>query len=622
MKRLLACALVMSAAACDCGPGGATSDPKGLVHYVGRLALADDQGCTSAVPSFEAHWPDCHDFKRRFNAMTGAHINPDAPTSGALRPLPATIEMTVIPREGSSGSACSSFTFQTDLNGVFNVSMPGCGTGLATLVVARVFLQYDMVSPDSTRVGHIRGLWQDAETLALLPGVDTSVVGSRPAFKEYDPKTGKLLKNFRLPEFVFTVPIDSEPPKDKGSPLVNLGTQVYGTGASDDTYHYIPQVLIGWANVVELHHRLHDALSDEAAYHRMFLEAPTLGASASYFVIWDDTWPNAGAGSMRLLRPNLAEFAKDPKGSFALEGLLSATAVLSHEFGHSVHSMLASNSFSPWDYNFASLLRAPGATADYSWGHGADQYQELGVSFNEGWASALGQYLVGGCRNANPKRRPEAWPIDPFSANKFSGDASCDASAGGPELANNGCGMHHVRWNLLARGVKEGSPEWNTALTRLRALTQAGVDNGHRWVSNNNEYRLGEFVCDLLDDDGDVSFAAGIDGKKYVRNFTRSVADIFDGKDVTATIKQFSVAPSAEHVKLSLSQLIKGTGEFCPDCSALKDKFGETYNNERIDSYTGKKSAIALGRYLVSEGLLTDAELKNLLKSNYMEEDY
>ena len=255
MTRVLATLAVLNICSCDCGPGGATTDPKGLVRYVGRLALPDDQGCTSAVRPFEATWQQCHDFKRRFDATTGKRLVSDFVSTGALRPLPATVELTVLARDGSSTGACSSLTFQTDFEGVLNVSLPGCGTGKPTVVVGRVFLQYAMTSPDFTRTGYVRGLWQDAETLDLLPGTD---IRSRPAFNVIDPKTKMVTKRYRMPEFVFLVPIESEPAKTSATPVVNLGTQIFGSGDTVDDFQYFRQVLIGWSNVIELHHRLHD----------------------------------------------------------------------------------------------------------------------------------------------------------------------------------------------------------------------------------------------------------------------------------------------------------------------------------------------------------------------------
>lgn len=617
MKHLwLMCALTF--VGCDCGGGGTSSSTDGLVRYVGRLAIPDARGCFPRHNGMRVFDRDCHRFKRRFDFTTGAPIDDDKPAPGdALRPLVASVELSVL-KSGSS-TPCTTLTFQTDRDGVFNAPLPRCGAGVSTTVVGRVFLQYEMRSSDFTRRGTIRGAWQDDTTLDILPGIG-SLVASRPGFVD---SASKPARTFRIPEFIFTASIPSEPAAMGSTlPVVNLGTQVFGTGETGDDWDYLNQVLIGWANVVELHHRLRDVLGDDAQYQRMFPEMPLLGLAASYLVTWDGTWAFAGVGGMQLLRGTVADIAKPGAFSWNVEGLLSSTGTLSHELSHSIHFTLAGASGGRDDYRFGSLMVTPDGGADYDWGHGGGQLQELGAAFNEGWATAVGQWLINRCANSVTSHRPNAEGFLPFHANQFSGDATCDAVPFKGK-AENGCGYHHVRYHLRNRGLFDGDRGFDEAVGRLQAHAAHARDIGHLRVLSNNELRMAEYFCDVLDDDPDVGYAMGIAGRKYLRAYATTAVLIMDGWDARSAEVTVPSNPGPENVVAPFKAFLEVTNTFCTDCAK---KFSLVYDGDyltrRIDPYTGSKSAIAFSKGLVSKGVATDAQVRNLLRANWMEDDY
>jgi hypothetical protein len=303
-----------------------------------------------------------------------------------------------------------------------------------------------------------------------------------------------------------------------------------------------------------------------------------------------------------------------PDGTAPVQWVLSNLAVVGHEFGHAVHAGFAPNSFQQ-DYTFAAMVTDANGKS-WSMGHGPNQYEEMGTGITEGLASTIGNYLVNGCNGFISRYRPLGGS-DPFSANMWNGDKSCDANKSGD------CSYWHVRWHLNARGLTEGGDEWNARVSRLAVLNAQAVSLGQRWIISNNEGRISEFGCDLLDTDSDVSQAQSIaNGLSYADDFTYGVGRILDGFDDPLVTKTWTTAPRPEKVQLSLPQFLEAMQAFCPSCPAIvgSAQWGSSYDRDRLSVHTGMHSMQHMGAYMVSRGWLTLDELSNLLRSNYMED--
>ncbi|MEQ8277141.1 MAG: hypothetical protein RMA76_31030 [Deltaproteobacteria bacterium] len=575
------------------------------VQIVGRLAFPDDTGCVSPVWSQSVGWKECHAFKRRFSAATGALVTTDTATVGSLRPLPGRLSLTYYEILPTSKRRCGGGTFVVDRDGVFDIRLPrSCGRDKRVLVEGRVALEAPAWHPSARspiEPGWIRAAWTSTHAADLL--------GSEPEHRlvpafEHDGVP------YATPTFVFRW-VGLEPVKDaQGRAFLNVGTQVFTAGSAHDRFGYMRQVLNGYTNVVALFDRLEANTRDMPdLFEKMLPKSELYRGQPTYLIAFNTQWASAGGGWMSLFRPDKAVFSTRGIGP-ALRHL-SDTDTLAHEFGHSIHGSLAPGS-RLYHYEFGNaMMRADGTS--YDWGHYAGQYAELGVEYTEGVANGLGQYLLNACSDWRGwAARPLGGAV-PFRGNLWSADASCDAS--------DGCGFHHVRFHLRKRGVTEDSratSDWTKRVGRLAALTATADRWGQGVVTSNDEFRWGELTCDLLDANADIAHARITDNATYLSNFVEHVGEIFDGNDPTATSERFGVV-GAEDVQITLTDLIGTMRDFCAACSTLPGPYGADYNRLRLSATKSPIGPHAFLKKLVADGKMTRAQASNLLQSNLME---
>ncbi|MDQ3263452.1 MAG: hypothetical protein M3Y59_07315 [Myxococcota bacterium] len=580
--------------------------------WAAALTLAVPAGATPPT-SQAVSWADCHAFKRRFRAADGAPVTTNDWVGGALRPLPATVELQYLTAsEGGIGfRSCGTGRWQADLNGVFNVTLQGCGEGTVGMLIGRVYLQSWFLA--RTGNAYIRSVWKQEESFSLLEDLPGFEVSEEHVFTRDGVR-------YAMPVLSFRVPI-TEPASSRETPgRVNVGNQVFLTDPDSDPFLYLRQVLSAFTTTVSLNQRSYEDLGQPATYvNRMFPLDRTVSPDRQYMIWFTETWAYASLGYMSLYRPDVALFGADADGdgradtSSAVGRLISGTEVLSHEFGHSLHAALARASFNS-DYGFANPMRRPDGT-DYDWGHGGGQFQEMGVAFTEGLASGMGQYLVNRCANFQSELRP-ASPVLPSALNMWNPLPSCDLNDG------NACSSHHIRYALESRGALDGSADYGARSARLSALSSTDAP-GQGLVASSNEMRVAEFACDLLDSDGDISQATGrVEGVRYLSDFTYQVGQYLDGSTEGVLVSTYPAAPpTPESVTITFPTLVDAMGNFCPDGCPLPagSAWGADYNQQRLRAAGGKLSPQTFGLYLEGRGALTREQLLNLLRTNFME---
>ncbi|MBK7862531.1 MAG: hypothetical protein IPJ65_28770 [Archangiaceae bacterium] len=605
MKRALVALLALAASACGPHP----------VNFVGRISFQEDWGCGSAVESQNVTWSQCHAFKRHFDARTGSPVTTGDWYPGAMRPLAATVELSYVTIDDSGRTpavrVCGRSRFQTNEDGVLNMTMDGCGPGTHATLVGRVYLQAPVNFAQDSQ-GFVRGLWRMDEGDRLLEDLPGFEVQQEHVFT----KDGIA---YAIPVLTFRRDL-VEGESSEGHPShVNLGNQAFLTAADADHYGYMRQVLSSYATVLELHRKLREALGNPGDYTRkMMLVDPDLH-QRMYGVWFTDTWAHGNTGWMSVYRPDVARFGEDldhdghPDTSSAVTRLLSDTSTLSHEFGHGIV-----NAYAPrtgWShYDFAGPMIRPDGM-QYDWGHAGVQYADMGTAYAEGIPNSLGQYLLNRCGGFVPGYRPVGGAV-PFTDNMWNPVASCDTND------FNACPMHHVRYQLSQRGVTSGAA-FDERVGRLRALTAAAVGMGP--VTSNSESRWGELGCDLLDEDSDVSQATGrVAGRPYLSNFVYQVGQYFDGSTEAPLVSRYADAEVVpEHQQLSMRQLLDAMAGFCGDGGCdVPAPYGAAYNQQRLKSTGGLLSPQRLTRYLVDHGLMTRAEGTNLLETNFMEAEF
>jgi hypothetical protein len=195
------------------------------------------------------------------------------------------------------------------------------------------------------------------------------------------------------------------------------------------------------------------------------------------------------------------------------------------------------------------------------------------------------------------------------------------------------CPYGAFRFQMLARGIAEGSPAWTNRLAALSALTQGAVAAGAINVVTNNELKYRNFFCDLLDADANVAFASGqIAGKTYVSDLAWQAAERLDGRTPDIVFKAYASDPPPENVQLSLGALLTAMDAFVPNLhtdsspippplfvAPIVDGANQFYNDTRM-SVHGPMSPQALGRYLVDRGDLSLDQLNAILRANRMDE--
>jgi hypothetical protein len=588
-------------------------DPGERFQVVGRLSYGDPSGCSGAVWSQNVSWRDCHAFKRHFEPRNGSAIRSDEVRADALRPLPVTLELSHYRKDAAGNllELCDRATIQTDLDGAFNTSLARCPVeGEPSVVTARAVLQYGFTQASGGKTGTVRAVWREDQADELFDGT-SGEVRSRFSFGvEREENGSNVTHRYALPEVGFTAELDGGWNDEE----LNLGNRVFLSDANDDSFNYMRQVLSAWGSMIELHDRIRRAYNDSDAYYNgMFVTEAASGWTNAYTIWFDNTWAYGWRGGIALYRPDRDALEEAGGVTGGIAYVLSSVGTLAHEIGHSAHGAFAGQSFTA-DYGFANPLRRANGE-NYDSGHGVGQYQEMGTSMTEGLASSMGQFLVNGCEGFVPRYRPLGG-ASPFSTNMWSGNTGCDAT--------DGCSSHHFRYHMWKRGVEEGSKDWDERLMGLQALTFTATVYGQGRVVSNDEGRFSEFGCDLLDSDRNVDHARGrFEGLMYMPDFTFLVAEVLDGRlSATLPSARYGADGAGDEVQLTLPQLLDGMARFCPDCGTLPWQFGEDYNRRRVSALQGELSPQALGRFLVSEGRITDAQLRNLLASNFMEDGF
>jgi hypothetical protein len=625
LTLFLACS-AFATSACD-----PTATDPAEINYIARIMYPDDGDCKSAVGSQAINWTQCHQFRHDMDN----HGVPITATYGAYgyRPIRAFVNLRYL-RYNLSGAAvvCDERTVQTDLEGNLRVPLEPCGgTGTGPrAVVGRVYLQYAIMSADHAKRGYVRTLWEHDRADDIFPLTGDDVVQDGHGFGVRQEDGSRI--NYSVPELVFKTDLTgAETVGTLETPaIINGGTQIFLRNAESgsDEFGYMRQVLSAHNTIVELQERLranYAAAGREAEYFDKVYFSDARYASLMHYNVWlNANWAFGFRGGISLYRPDLAVFSEDgnedgnPDGArvFGISRLLSHTDMLSHEFGHSVHAGLAGGSWNS-DYRFANPMKTLSAV-DYDWGHGGSQLQEMGAAFGEGIANTFGQFMMNQCNGSVASRRPQT-NVEPWNAGMWSGNVSCDTND------QNACSAHHIRYHLMLRGLENGGTVYNQRLALLQALAAAGTSGGrHSAVTSNNEFRYGEFGCDLLDTDSDVTHAGASQGATYFTDYTYIVNRIFNGYDETPVIGTYAATLAPESVQITIQQLFDAAGAFCPTCSTLTtDLTSDAYASTRVKAIGGsQQSPQSLSAYIVSQGWATDAQMRNLLQSNYMENNY
>ncbi len=665
------------------------------IHISGRLSFPDILGCTPIIPSRTISPHECNVFMKLFDRDTGAsltsrdfaastiHIEPSLsfltggsgpssssstssntppPNTGTgvdpyspsiLRPLSSTIQLSywkrVPPTTPCSNASCwdaavprvlcSQTTIHSDRNGFFDTTIEGCGPGENTFINGEVSLEYPFQNTPGTQIGYVKAIWPHEEVMSAFPNNfvgPPSMINDKPAF------TDSAGVHQAIPTLYFTTGSTtwSEPYSDSTHPAhFNIGNRIF---FDDDTpssassvvgTDYMRQTLSGYQTLIELNYRLQIlyGVDNDSYYQKMF---PSDLSNTMLLSLFFHGFDSASRGGINV--------------GTAMGGTSSQVGInlFAHEFGHVMHASLAPSAFGH-DYWFQSLYQLPSALIP-TYGPGESLfgipgvsigpqphsigYQEFETALSEGLASALGNYLLNGCRK-DPSVNgfndlffdyATYRYTDDFSVNPWNADVSCD----GHHWVDSTCGFQSIRAQLSAvRGIVEGSPEWNTRIARLRALTALGISAHQGVVTSNQELRYAEFFCDLLATDVDASRATGIAGRQYLPDFTYLVGEILNGNTPVldnSILKTYSANAVPDIIHMSLGDLMDALQNICPDCSshlsAPIPHYGSDYNRSRLSVYTSPISPQNFGLYLVSHRFITRDQLNNVLRANLMEE--
>ncbi len=618
--RHLGIGTVIAVAAACLGTGAwASSIP--AFNVAGRLFVNEPHSCDGGNGDLTANtllsWTECHAWKKHMDA-SGALIRTNAFVAGALRPLSMTVDVEVWCAYGpttSDAAPVARARTQTSTIGKFRVGIPGADCGVpslkATGVVVRVtaLMQYDM-SDAAGYAGTIRGLWD--RTLGAT--VYRSVLPPDPSV--YTDSYGDWV----IPHFILTQQVLDLPVPD----TLDIGNQVFFDGAAPDYYDYLRGALGTWETVVTLHRKLQAALAvdgHDALYRRIFVTDPWLACTTCYTLGFNNPHGGGvgGVGGFSVPRPI------EPTPEPTYEGMVSV-GLPAHEFGHSMHGTIAAGSFATYDGTIFTILGPTGDIDGYHHPYDVEttlQQQESMVAYIEGFGDAMGAYFLNGCRMAD-----HGWgdPDPLHNSLNPAYFASCD---GGP-----GCPYGAFRYNMVSRGIAEGSALWNTRLASLTDLANQAAAAGATFVITNNELKVRAFICDLLDSDPDVSYATGqIAGRTYVPDYTWLAAERLDGRTPSPTFATYASDPGPENVTISLGTLLTAMDNFIPGLHAyppiypdvlwiapmITDGANGPYDDVRI-SIHGAFSPQQLGLYLVGMGAVTHDDLNNIFRANRMEE--
>src|SRR5262249_13360129 len=159
-----------------------------------------------------------------------------------------------------------------------------------------------------------------------------------------------------------------------------------------------------------------------------------------------------------------------------------------------------------------------------------------------------------------------------------------------------GCPYGAFRFQMLKRGIAEGSATWNTRLGELTTLAQNASSLGGNFVISNNEVKFRNFFCDLLVPPS-VSWAKGmVGGKSYVADYMWLAAEILDGRQPTVTVSTYPSDPTGQNAKISMAALFSTLNSYIPGvfnvpssipdglwvAPSITDGANQNYNNVRL----------------------------------------
>ena len=657
----------------------------GCSRIEGQLVFVEDSACTSAVPFQQTKHTQCHYQKHRLSPSGNKLIAETNHIPNALRPLASQVLIVYSMVDERTGNTriCDQRLVQTDDYGKFDVSMWACNKPGPKWLSMFVYLRYkitdarfqkrldwEKVPPEST--GTVQAIWKkkDAETVfSSLGGLLAGEFHSKAVFKD---KSTYGNDEYTIPGFHIRQEIE-EPTFSRqrlvATHKLGLLDVFRHTRFSGRRLTYLREMVSGFTSVVELNLRFLEELQrfgrgaeffqkhalplDQGRYTFLMTTADPQGKQFPGKVAPDreryinlrlqSTWPLASGNRLFMFGPKQA--INPDISHWRLRWGLSSIGVLSHEFGHTVHSALAPNS-GDFIYRFAARGRRPDPLPanykdranvlaeirkkgrDYGVGHSNSEYQEMGTALGEGLADTIGQYMITACRDWSSSRRPVGG-VDPFvraltspvgSGNQWAADNFDDG-------VGDGSNFHHVRWHLSQRNIAEGSAEFNRRVGLLRALSARARQVGHRFITTNNEARYAQFGCDLLDSDTSTTHAASTKDKQYLDDFTFNAARILNGDVPGSTlpatvgaVRKFEGAMAAETIEVDFLELLKAMANICGTGCAFPKITEKGFAEDRVSYHASHQSPLRLGAYLLHKKQITNpGAFSNLLRSNFME---
>jgi hypothetical protein len=594
------------------------------ITFGGRLVLPDPYDCTGGTTSAAMRWSACHAFKRHFDPMTGAAITSSSYVPNAMRPLTARVG--VVYQAWPSGQICDSRWLQTDDSGNFSADLANCsadGGGVISYTVQLSAVRNVKLSSGAEQ-RTVRAIWPRDQIPQTYFAGDADVV-----YRTTD--VNGTVTEFVVPTLsknhFFTAPA--------GATTFQLGNEVIDGFDFGPAYRdYVRGALAAWQNLLGIHAKAQAVLAANGRddlYARLFVSDPN--CSTCYSLVFSDPGSFGGgvggAGGFSTAAP-----AANVTESQVMA--LSSAGLIAHEFGHGINESLAPLSMAHDDSLHAMARNPDGST--YGVSHmtfvptSSDvlQQQEAGQAMVEGFAEAMARFLVlDGCNGNSPTF--DALGNSDMRTNMWNPDAqvACDSASG------SGCPFHAFRAQMLARGIAEGSAEWNRRKSALVNLATTAASRGAARVFSNNEGKASQFFCKLLAAQPDYSSMAGkVLNQWYVGDYTYLVSEILDGRTPSVTWRRYTSDVSAfgaAHV--TLSQLMQAMTQVCADCNqipsplptawwqlpSLTDGAQANYDSVRI-SVNGRLSPQNLGRILMSSGTVSKSRMNNLLRAAFMDE--
>jgi hypothetical protein len=618
---------VAATAGAGCAPDGAgagteeaTSALASTLTIKGRLAIPDAYDCTGGTTSVGMTWTACHAFKKHFDPTTGAAITSNSYVPNAQRPL---VAMVTVVYQSNTGAFCDIQPGQTDENGNFSIKVANCPNNTSGIINLTAQLQYQVKNPsDSTQtLGTLRALWDRSSIVQPYVSGPENVVFTDANGSWIEPASAPLRTLFTL------APTSS---------TVDIGTQVIdGSDFSPSWQPFVRGALGMWQNVVSLHFKARSLLKDStsttpyAGYAAVFTTASYQACTNCYSLTFE--LPGIGSGSGGLGGFVVGAPAQNITEAQVMS--LEAAGLAAHEFGHSINAGLAPSTMRV-DGTFGGAARNPDGSF-YAIPHApqvlvssALQNQDMALAMFEGFGDAMARFLLlDACNGSNPVTSvlgdPDMlntmWDVPAYDY--------CDA------IFSNGCPTHNFRWQMQARGITEGSAEWNRRRAALGALAQTAASGGMKYVLTNNEAKASELYCRLLAAHPDYTTMAGlIKGQRYIDDFPFLASEILDGRSPTPVWRTYAGDVGTSKPHLSLPHLLTAMSAICPGCDSpsvlptpmwklpsLVDGGNAAYDQAWI-STRGFFSPQTLATIVASHGWATKAQLNTALRATYMEE--